>query len=266
MKTEEIKPGDILYDEERKMLVKVARVDEDGVVKYSAITDMKRIFQTPPPPYRRGTRTADAYIPATDEQRKYMERNLAVCEYVNLPKDNRIEVLAYIIADLKTENMELVERVQQLVDKNSDVACKLNGNETHKDDDIEKLLLGNMQKMRDHCDKLEKDNEQLKRQCVQLQTERNEAKTLAEQYDIVQDDLCNHIARFEKSEFLKTGVDCPHRYFLSSHNPVKVGSAECNSCWHLIKVDVHGRKCVLCAWCYDNTKAEEAQECKTTDD
>ena len=158
MKTEEIKPGDILYDEERKMLVKVARVDEDGVVKYSAITDMKRIFQTPPPPYRRGTRTADAYIPATDEQRKYMERNLAVCEYVNLPKDNRIEVLAYIIADLKTENMELVERVQQLVDKNSDVACKLNGNETHKDDDIEKLLLGNMQKMRDHCCKLEKGN------------------------------------------------------------------------------------------------------------
>lgn len=44
MKTEEINPGDILYDKERKMLVKVARVDEDGVVKYSAITDMRRIF------------------------------------------------------------------------------------------------------------------------------------------------------------------------------------------------------------------------------
>ena len=266
MKTEEIKPGDILYDEERKMLVKVARVDEDGVVKYSAITDMKRIFQTPSPPYRRGTRTADAYIPATDEQRKYMERNLAVCEYVNLPKDNRIEVLAYIIADLKAENMELAQRVQQLVDDYNDVVRQLNGKETRKDEDPAKLLLGNMQKMRDHCDKLEKDNEQLKRQCVQLQTERNEAKTLAEQYDIVQDDLCNHIARFEKSEFLKTGVDCPHRYFLPNRKPVKVGSAECNSCWHLIKVDVHGRKCVLCAWCYDNTKAEEAQECKTTDD
>ena len=111
MRTEEIKPGDILYDEDRKMLVKVARVDEDGVVKYSAITDMKRIFHTPPPPYRRGTRTADAYVPATDEQRKYMERELAVCEYVNLPKDNRIEVLAYIIADLKAENFELEQRV-----------------------------------------------------------------------------------------------------------------------------------------------------------
>ena len=94
MKTEEIKPGDILYDVERKMLVKVARVDEDGVVKYLAYTDMQRIFKTVPPPYRIGIRTADVYVPATDEQRKYMERELAVCEYVNLPKDNRIEVLS----------------------------------------------------------------------------------------------------------------------------------------------------------------------------
>ena len=162
MKTEEIKPGDILYDEERKMLVKVARVDEDGVVKYSAITDMKRIFQTPPPPYRRGTRTADVYVPATDEQRKYMERELAVCEYVNLPKNNRIEVLAYIIADLKAENIELVQRVQQLVDEYKDVVRQLNGKETHKDEDPAKLLLGNMQKMRDHCDKLEVENRELK--------------------------------------------------------------------------------------------------------
>ena len=266
MKTEEIKPGDILYDEEQKLLIKVARVDEDGVVKYSAYTDMQRIFKTVPPPYRVGTRTADVYVSATDEQRKYMERNLAVCEYVNLPKENRIETLAYIIADLKAENIELAQRVHQLVDDYNDVARQLNDKETHKDEDPAKLLLGDMQKMRDHCDKLEKDNEQLKRQCVQLQTERNEAKTHAEQCDVVQEDLCKHIARFEKSEFLKTGDDCPYRYFLPNRKPVKVGSAECNSCWHLLKVDVHGRKCVLCAWCYDNTKAEEAQECKTTDD
>ena len=181
-------------------------------------------------------------------------------------ENKRMLALSCIVADLKTENMELVERVQQLVDKNNDVACKLNGNETHKDDDIEKLLLGNMQKMRDHCDKLEKDNEQLKRQCVQLQTERNEAKTHAEQSDIFQKELYKYIARFEKSEFLKTGDDCPHRDSLPNDHLVKIGSAECNSCRHLIKVDVHGRKYVLCAWCYDNTKSDEAQECKTTDD
>jgi hypothetical protein len=76
MKIDEIKPGDILYDKERKLLVKVARVDEDGVVKYSAYTDMHKIFQTVPPPYRVGTRTAEAYIPATDAQRRCMERML----------------------------------------------------------------------------------------------------------------------------------------------------------------------------------------------
>lgn len=163
MKTEEIKPGDILYEKERKLLVKVARVDEDGVVKCSAYTDMGRIFKTVPPPYRIGTHTADAYIPATDDQRKYMERKLAACEYVNLPKNNRMETLAYIISDLKAENMELAQRVHQLVDDYNEVACKLNGKETHKDEDPAKLLLGNMQKMRDHCDKLEKENKELER-------------------------------------------------------------------------------------------------------
>ena len=162
MTTEEIKPGDILYDEERKMLVKVARVDDDGVVKYSAITDMKRIFQTPPPPYRRGTRTAGAYVPATDEQRKYMERHLAVCEYVNLPKNNRIEVLAYIIADLKAENMELEQRVQQLADDYNDVVRQLDGKEKRKDKNS-KPTLGEVLDVRATCYKLEVENMELKR-------------------------------------------------------------------------------------------------------
>ena len=171
-------------------------------------------------------------------------------------ENKRMLALSYIVADLKAENIELAQRVQQLVDDYNDVVRQLNGKETHKDEDPAKLLLGNMQKMRDHCDKLEKDNEQLKRQCVQLQTERNEAKTHAEQCYIVKEDLCKHIARFEKSEFLKIGDYCTHRFFLPNHNPVKVGSAECNSCPHLIKVDVFDKKkCVLCAWCYDNTKA-----------
>ena len=162
MKTEEIKPGDILYDEERKMLVKVARVDEDGVVKYSAITDMKRIFQTPPPPYRRGTRTADAYVPATDEQRKYMERELAVCEYVNLPKDNRIEVLAYIIADLKTENMELAQRVQQIAAEYSNAVCQSGAQEKRKDEDKLKQTLVKLRQTEEQCYKLEREYKELK--------------------------------------------------------------------------------------------------------
>ena len=181
-------------------------------------------------------------------------------------ENKRMLALSYIVADLKAENIELAQRVQQLVDDYNDVVRQLNGKETHKDEDPAKLLLDNMQKMRDHCDKLEKDNEQLKRQCVQLQTERNEAKTHAEQSDIIQEDLCKHIARFENSEFLKIGDYCTHRDRLPDGAPVKVGSVVCSICRHLIKMDMLGIKCVLCAWCYDNTKAKEAQVCKTADD
>ena len=163
MTAEEIKPGDILYDEDRKMLVKVARVDEDGVIKYSAITDMKRIFQTPPPPYRRGTRTADAYVPATDEQRKYMERELAACEYVNLPKNNRIETLAYIIADLKAENMELLKHMQNISAEFADVLCRWNEEERRMNECLSAQTLVELRQMQEQCDKLERENRELKR-------------------------------------------------------------------------------------------------------
>ena len=182
-------------------------------------------------------------------------------------ENKRMLALSCVVADLKAENMELEQRVHQLADEYNEVVRQLNGKETHKDEDPARLLLGDMQKMRDHCDKLEKDNEQLKRECNQLLIERNEAKTHAEQCDIIiQEDLSKIISRFEHSEFLKTGDDCTHRDLLPNGKHVKVGSEECRYCRHIIKVDVSGKKCVLCAYCYDNTKAEEAQECKSTDD
>ena len=51
----------------------------------------------------------------------------------------------------------------QLVDDYNEVIRQLNGKETHKDEDPAKLFLGNMQKMRDHCDKLEVENRELER-------------------------------------------------------------------------------------------------------
>ena len=78
-------------------------------------------------------------------------------------ENKRMLALSYIVADLKAENIELAQRVQQLVDKNNDVVRQLNGKETHKDEDPAKLLLDNMQKMRDHCDKLEVENRELER-------------------------------------------------------------------------------------------------------
>ena len=77
-------------------------------------------------------------------------------------ENKRMLALSYIVADLKAENMEVAQSVQQLVDDYNEVVRQLNGKETHKDEDPAKLLLDNMQKMRDHCDELEVENRELK--------------------------------------------------------------------------------------------------------
>lgn len=180
-------------------------------------------------------------------------------------ENKRMLALSCIVADLKAENMELEQRLQHLENDYADVLPQLNDKDKRKDEDPSKQTLEDMQHLRDHCDMLEKDNEQLKRQCVQLETERNEAKTHADECELQKKELFKHIARFETSEFLKAGDYCQHRDPFPDGKPVQVGSAVCRSCRHIIKVDVSGKKCVLCAYCYDNKKAEEAQECKNTD-
>ena len=180
-------------------------------------------------------------------------------------ENKRMLALLYIVADLKAENMELKQRVQQLEEENNRFASLLCAMEKRKDEDPAKNTLDEMKKLRDHCDILEKNIEQLKRDCIQLQTERNEAKTHAEECDLQKEELFKYFARFNISEFLKIGDDCPHLDSLPNGHRVKVGSEACRSCPHIIKEDVSGKKCVLCAYCYDNKKAEEAQECKNTD-
>lgn len=80
---------------------------------------------------------------------------------MNTEENKRMLALAYVVADLNAENMELEQRVQQLADDYNDVVRQLNGKETRKDEDPAKLFLADMQKMRDHCDKLEVENNNL---------------------------------------------------------------------------------------------------------
>lgn len=77
-------------------------------------------------------------------------------------ENKRMEALAYIIADLKAENIELEQRVHQLMDDYNEVVRQLNGKEKRKDEGSSKQTLGEMLKMREHCDKLEKENKELK--------------------------------------------------------------------------------------------------------
>ena len=78
-------------------------------------------------------------------------------------ENKRMLALSCIVADLKAENMELSQRVQQLVDDYNDVVRQLNGNEKRKGKDSSKPTIDEMQQMRDHCDHPESENNGLDR-------------------------------------------------------------------------------------------------------
>ena len=77
-------------------------------------------------------------------------------------ENKRLLALSCIIADLKAENVELAQRVHQLMDDYNENVHQLRGLEKRKDEDQSKQTLGEMNEMRDLCDKLESENEQLK--------------------------------------------------------------------------------------------------------
>lgn len=82
---------------------------------------------------------------------------------MNQEENKRMLALSCIVADLKAENMELVERVHQLMDDYNDVVRKLDDNVNRKDEDQSKQTLDEMQQMREHCDHPERLNKKLER-------------------------------------------------------------------------------------------------------
>ena len=131
-------------------------------------------------------------------------------------ENKRMLALACIVADLKAENMELVEHVKKLVDEYNEVAHQLNGKEKHKDEDPARQTLGEMMQMRDHCDKLEAENRELKRF----------AKAM-------------HVFVKDKNIYMRKGIYCEHK----QGNPPVCSTAclECSSCLGVI--EGHGVIC-----------------------
>ena len=125
-------------------------------------------------------------------------------------ENKRMLALSCIVADLKAENMELEQRVHQLVDDYNDMVRQLNGKEKHKDEDPARLLLGNMQKMRDHCDKLENENRELK----------NFAKAI---HSFVKD----------KKLYMEKGANC--QYYKDGIRVCPTFCPECKSCLGIIE-------------------------------
>ena len=78
-------------------------------------------------------------------------------------ENKRMLALSCIIADLKAENIELVERAHQLMDEYNEVVRQLNGNEKRKDKDQLKQTLVKLRDTEEQCYKLERENQNLKR-------------------------------------------------------------------------------------------------------
>ena len=90
-------------------------------------------------------------------------------------ENKRIEALAYIIADLKAENIEMTQRVHQLTTDYNAAVHQLVCKEARKDENSSKQTLDEMLKMRDHCDELERENGELEQRVHQLTADYNAA-------------------------------------------------------------------------------------------
>ena len=123
-------------------------------------------------------------------------------------ENKRMLALSYMAADLKAENMELVERVHQLVDDYNDVARQLRGMEKRKDNDSANQTIDEMQQMRDHCDHPESKNNGLDRFVKAMR-------------EFV----------IDKNLYVKKDNECPYR-----PGGIRIGSFRCLGCTSCLSV------------------------------
>lgn len=89
-------------------------------------------------------------------------------------ENKRMLALSYIAADLKAENIEMTQRVHQLMDDYNDAVRQQHGLEARKDENSSKQTLGEMMKMRDYCDELERKNGELEQLVHKLTDDYND--------------------------------------------------------------------------------------------
>ena len=111
---------------------------------------------------------------------------------------------------MKTENMYLAQRVQELVDEYNNVAHQLIGKQKRKNKDSSKPEIDEMQQMREHCDHPESKNNGLDRFVKAM-----------------------HEFVIDKNLYMKNGTSCG---YTQGYNTVcSTYCLGCNSCLSVIK-------------------------------
>ena len=78
-------------------------------------------------------------------------------------ENKRMFALSCIVADMKAENMELAQHMQNISAEFADVLCRLNEKEKRKNEGPSTQTLVELRQMQEQCDKLERENRELKR-------------------------------------------------------------------------------------------------------
>lgn len=270
MKIEDIKPDDVIVRTEDKILFKVVEVTPDRQIMQSANGKMNEVFCIFQEPQPMVLCSMDDYEPATEEQREYMESKLAAFNGTNPEVESkRITALASIMGDLKQENIELAERVKELMSDYNNVV-----KQPHP-----QPVLSELTEALDKVKHLERDKDFLRREIELLQdhnamlrkqlnndrtnAEEKHAKHLEDYYALkdCNEVVLSRIARFEHADiehanFSTMAFDCPHGV------EAKVCSAECLGCEHCLTHGNTGTRDILCAYKYDKEKEKQQEEDK----
>ena len=136
---------------------------------------------------------------------------------MNPEENKRMLALACTVADMKTENMYLAQRVQELVDEYNNVAHKLIGKQNRENKDSSKptndemqQTLAELEQMREHCDHLKRTNKELERFAKAMHT-------------FVKD----------KNLYMKKNNECPFRP--GCVHVCSLSCLECDSCLGVIE-------------------------------
>ena len=85
-------------------------------------------------------------------------------------ENKRMLALSCIVADLKAENMELLKRMQNISAEFADVLYRLNEKEKRKNEGPSTQTIVELRQMKEQCDKLERENRELKRFAKEIHT------------------------------------------------------------------------------------------------
>lgn len=146
------------------------------------------------------------------------------------------DALALRFVLMVKENVELEQRVHQLVEDYNRVVRQLRGEEKRKEDDPARETLGEIFQMRDHCDELKKEIKNLRKEIKGLNVAYEREKEKREDLCVENESLKKYVSGIDAfvtkaKVYACRGTSCS---YVPGHPTVSSTTClECGSCLHI---------------------------------